>query len=70
MKMLSQGNGDDEWIVSVVFVVFGIVFVFLWYIFVLIYSRDHCQRFSPSQISDTPWPGFEPAQKLSSGFIE
>ena len=33
-------------------------------------SRDHCQRFSPSQISDTPQAGFEPAQNLSSHFVE
>ena len=49
--------------------------LFLWYgwptISVsLISSRDHCQRSSPSQISDTPRAGFEPAQNLSSGFIE
>ena len=36
----------------------------------LISSRDHCQRFSPSWISDTPQAGFEPAQNLSSGFVE
>ena len=34
----------------------------------LISSRDHCQRSSPSRISDTPQTGFEPAQNLSSGF--
>ena len=28
----------------------------------LISSRDHCQRFSPSRISDTPRARFEPAQ--------
>ena len=34
-------------------------------------SWDHCQRFSPSQISDTPWTGLEPCQDLmSSGFVE
>ena len=38
--------------------------------FNLISSRDHCQRSSPSRISDTPWAGFEPAQNLSSGFGE
>ena len=38
--------------------------------FNLISSRDHCQRSSPSQISDTPRAGFEPAQNLSSGFVE
>ena len=34
------------------------------------FSRDHCQRSSPSRISDTPRAGFEPAQNLSSGFGE
>ena len=38
--------------------------------FSLISTWGHCQRSSPSQISDTPWVGFESAQKLSSGFIE
>ena len=38
--------------------------------FSLISSRDHCQRSSPSRISDTPPAGFEPAQNLSSGLIE
>ena len=33
----------------------------------LISSRDHCQRFSPSRISNTPRAGFEPVQNLSSG---
>ena len=33
-------------------------------------SRDHCQRSSPSRISDTPRAGFEPAQNLSSGLVE
>ena len=33
-------------------------------------SRDHCQRSSPSRISDTPRAEFEPAQNPSSGFIE
>ena len=32
--------------------------------------RDHCQRFSPSQIFDTPQAGFEPAQNLSSDFVK
>ena len=36
----------------------------------LVSSRDHCQRSSPSQISDTPQVGFEPAQNLSSGLAE
>ena len=38
--------------------------------FSLISSRDHCQRSSPSRISDTPQVGFKPAQNLSSGFVE
>ena len=38
--------------------------------FSLISSRDHCQRSSPSRISDTPQAGFEPAQNLSSGLVE
>ena len=38
--------------------------------FSLISSRDHCQRFSSSRISDTPRAGFEPEQNLSSGFVE
>ena len=36
----------------------------------LISSRDHCQRSSPSRISDSPLAGFELAQNLSSGFVE
>ena len=35
----------------------------------LISSRDHCQRFPPSQISDTPPTDFEPEQNLSSYFV-
>ena len=38
--------------------------------FSLISSRDHCQRSSPSQISDTPRAGFEPAKNLSLGLVE
>ena len=38
--------------------------------FSLISSRDHCQRSSPSQISNTPRAGFKPAQSLSSGLVE
>ena len=34
--------------------------------FSLISSQDHCQRSSPSRISDTPRAGFEPMQNLSS----
>ena len=36
----------------------------------LISSWDHCQRFSPSQISDMLQAGVEPARNLSSGFAE
>ena len=36
----------------------------------LVSSQDHCQRSSPSRISDTPQAGFEPAQNLSSDFDE
>ena len=32
--------------------------------FSLISSREHCQRSSPSRISDTPRAGFEPAHNL------
>ena len=39
-------------------------------VFSLISSRDHCQRSSPSRISNTPRAGFEPAQNLSSGLVE
>ena len=38
--------------------------------FSIISNRDHCQRSSPSLISDTPRAGFEPAQNLSSDFVE
>ena len=38
--------------------------------FRLVSSRDHCQRSSPSQISDTLRVGFEPAQNLSLGLAE
>ena len=38
--------------------------------FILVSSLDHCQRSSPSQISDTLRAGFEPAQNLSSGLVE
>ena len=36
----------------------------------LISSWGHCQRFSPSRISDTPPAGFEPALNLSLGLVE
>ena len=38
--------------------------------FSLISSQNHCQRSSPSHISDTSQAGFKPAQKLSLGFVE
>ena len=38
--------------------------------FSLISSRNHCQRYSPPRISDASRAGFEPAQSLSSGFVE
>ena len=38
--------------------------------FSLISRQDHCQRSSPSPISDMPQAGFEPAQNLSSGLVE
>ena len=36
----------------------------------LIFSWDHCQRSSPSQITDMLQTGFELAQNLSSGLVE
>ena len=41
-----------------------------WKVFSLIFSQDHCQRSSPSWISDTLQAGFEPVQNLSSGLVE
>ena len=38
--------------------------------FSLISSRDHCQRSSPSRISNTAQTDFEPAQNLRSGLSE
>ena len=38
--------------------------------FSLISYRDHCQRSSPSTISDTTRARFEPAQDLSLRFAE
>ena len=38
--------------------------------FSLISSQNHCQRSSPSQISNTLRAGFEPVQNLSSGLVE
>ena len=39
-------------------------------VFSLISSREHCQRSSPSRISDTPRAGLESAQNLNSGLVE
>ena len=36
----------------------------------LIFSWNHCQRSSPSGISDMPQAGFEPVQNLSSSLVE
>ena len=36
----------------------------------LISRQDHCRRYSPMRISNTPRAGFELAQNLSSGFVE
>ena len=36
----------------------------------LVSNWDHCQRSSPSRISDTMRLGLEPVQSLSSGFVE
>ena len=38
--------------------------------FSLISSQDHCQRYSPSRISNMQRAGSEPPQKLSSGLVE
>ena len=38
--------------------------------FSLISSPDQCQMSSPSQVSDMPRAGLEPAQNLSSGIVE
>ena len=38
--------------------------------FGLLSSRDHCQRSSSLWISNMPQAGFEPAQNLSSAFVE
>ena len=39
-------------------------------VFRFISRRDHCQRSSPSRISDTLGAGFEPAQNFSSGSVK
>ena len=36
---------------------------------ILISSRDHCRRFSPSHIFDTSPTGFEPTLNLISEFV-
>ena len=38
--------------------------------FSLISSHDHCQRSSPSRITDMLQTGFEPARNVSSGLVE
>ena len=38
--------------------------------FSFIFSRDFYQRFSPSQISNIPQAGVEPALNQSSDFVE
>ena len=38
--------------------------------FSLIFCQGHYQRFSPSQFSDTPWAGLEPALSQSLDVIE
>ena len=38
--------------------------------FSLISSQDHCQRSSPSRISDTAREGFKSAQNMSSSLVE
>ena len=38
--------------------------------FSLISNRDHCHIFSPSEISDKPVTGYEPAPNLGSGFFD
>ena len=36
----------------------------------LVSNWDHCQKFSPSQISDSSRVGFEPTQNLTPGFVK
>ena len=59
---LRRGDDDDE--------LFFVVFVDRREAFSLISSPDHCQRSSPSRISDTPREGFEAAQNQSSDLVE
>ena len=35
-----------------------------------LFPKDYCRRFSASRISDTPRAGYQPAQNLSSGFVD
>ena len=39
-------------------------------VFIFIFGQDHCLRFSPPQIWDTPQAGFELVENLKSGFVE
>ena len=39
-------------------------------VFSLISGRDHCQRYSPSRISDMLQAQLEPVQNLNVGFAE
>ena len=39
-------------------------------VFSLISSQDHCMKSSLLRVSGTPRARFEPAQNLSSGFVE
>ena len=49
----------------------AILSLWWWIVFVLwLTDERHCQRSSPSRISDTPRAGFQPAQNLSSGLVE
>ena len=36
----------------------------------LISNREHCRRFTPSQLPDPPQAGFEPTQNSSSDYIK
>ena len=38
--------------------------------FSFISSQDHCQRSTPSEISNVPRGEFEPVKNLSSGLVE
>ena len=83
-KIISFNTFKNLWGYRYMFFIPGFKFCFTWWWwwivfaewltdkrrFSLISSRDHCQRSSPSWISDTPRAGFEPAQNLSSGLVE